>query len=95
MKSFRSLKRVSRSGWRADRGQTVSLWMWLLIGSGGFFLVSLVVGLAVAAILANLGREVSNVGVEPWASSPLTRARDASAGGHAATAARGRTAGHG
>ena len=66
----------------------MSLWIWLLV-FGSLFVVSLAVGLAVAAILGNLAREVTNVfDLEPWASSPLTRAQDASAEEHSGAVTR-------
>jgi hypothetical protein len=54
-----------------------AIWFWVLVGVGGLFAASLAVGIAVAAILANIGREYSRLAEsEPWASSPLLRARD-------------------
>jgi hypothetical protein len=51
----------------------MSIWIWLLIGTGGAFAVSLVVSLAVAAILARIGREVSElIEFESWPSSSPT-----------------------
>jgi hypothetical protein len=52
-------------------GGTMSIWVWILLGIVGFFAVSLLVGLAVAAILANIGREFSELmEFEPLESSP-------------------------
>jgi hypothetical protein len=50
----------------------MSIWVWILLGIVGFFAVSLLVGLAVAAILANIGREFSELmEFEPLESSPV------------------------
>jgi hypothetical protein len=50
----------------------MSLWFWVLLGILGFFAVSLPVGLLVAAILANIGREFGElIELEPLESSPL------------------------
>jgi len=47
-------------------------WLWILFGIIGFFTVSLLVGLLVAAILANIGREFSGLlEFEPLNSAPL------------------------
>lgn len=51
----------------------MSLWFWVLLGILGFFAVSLLVGLLVAAILANIGREFGElIEFEPLESSPPT-----------------------
>jgi hypothetical protein len=56
----------------ADPGGTMSVWLWILLGIMGFFAVSLLAGLLVAAILANIGRESSRLmEFEPLESSPL------------------------
>jgi hypothetical protein len=45
----------------------MSVWFWILAGMGGLLAVSLVVGVSVAAILANIWREFSRlVEFEPW-----------------------------
>lgn len=50
----------------------MSVWPWILLGIIGFLAVSLLVGLFVAAILANIGREVSALmELEPPDSAPL------------------------
>jgi hypothetical protein len=47
-------------------------WLWVLFGIIGFLAVSLLVGLLVAAILANIGREFSALlEFEPLKSAPL------------------------
>jgi len=51
----------------------MSLWFWVVLGILGFFAVSLLVALLVAAILANIGREFGElIEFEPWESSPAT-----------------------
>jgi hypothetical protein len=70
-KAERSLLCESFAG--ADRGGTMSVWPWIVLGIIGFFAVSLLVGLFVAAILANIGREFSAfIEFEPLESPPLT-----------------------
>ena len=39
----------------------MSVWVWVSLAIAGFFAVSLLVGLAVAAVLANIGREFSRL----------------------------------
>ena len=53
----------------------MSVWLWVMLAIIGFFAVSLLVGLVVAAILANLGREFSALIIEP---QPMTRLPDES-----------------
>lgn len=49
----------------------MSIWLWILLGIVAFFVVSLLVGLAIAAILSRIGREFSRLmEVEPL-ESPL------------------------
>lgn len=49
----------------------MSVWLWILLGIVGLFALSLIVGLLVAAILANIGREFSQlIEFEPLASPP-------------------------
>ena len=51
----------------------MTVWSWIVVGVGGFFVVSLLVGLAVATILNNSGRQFSElIEFEAWTSSPLT-----------------------
>jgi hypothetical protein len=52
----------------------MSSWTWAIVGAGAFLLLSGVVGLALAATLGRISREVSEL-LEPelWASAPLTR----------------------
>jgi hypothetical protein len=48
--------------------------MWILIGLAAAFTLSLITGLAVAAVLGAIGRSVSEpLEFEPWASAQLTR----------------------
>jgi hypothetical protein len=55
----------------------LSVWLWILFGIIGFFAVSLLVGLLVAAILANIGREFSAlIEFEPSTSAPLPDATE-------------------
>ena len=55
----------------------MSLWLWILFGIIGFFAVSLLVGLLVAAILANIGREFSAlIEFEALTSAPLPDAAE-------------------
>ena len=50
----------------------MSVWLWTVLGIIGFFAVSLLVALFVAAILANIGREFSQlIEFEPLGSSPV------------------------
>jgi nitrogen fixation protein FixH len=50
----------------------MSVWLWMLLAITAFFAVSLVVGLLMAAILANIGRAFSGlIELEPLESSPL------------------------
>lgn len=51
----------------------MSVWLWILLGIIAFFAGSLLVGLLIAAILANIGREFSGlIEFEPVEPSPLT-----------------------
>ena len=53
----------------------MSVWAWILIGTVGVLAVALVTSLAVAAMLATIGREASElIEFESHASPPLTRA---------------------
>jgi hypothetical protein len=55
------------------------MWLWVGIGLGAFFAVSLVVGLVVAAALGAISREVTAVHhelFEGWAELPPSRAVD-------------------
>jgi len=57
----------------------MSVWVWIAIGVASFFVLSLFVGLAVAAVLGDIGRRVSGLHeTEDWATAPPARAlRDA------------------
>ena len=53
---------------------------WIVVGICGFFVVSLLVGLAVAAILNSGGRQLSDlIELEAWTSAPLTQTKDQAA----------------
>ena len=57
----------------------MSIWGWILVGLGGCFVISLLVGLAVATILNNCGRQFSElIELEAWTTTPLA-ANDAPA----------------
>jgi len=53
----------------------MSAWSWAIVGAAAFFLFSVAVSFALAAILGHIGREVSELLEEPhlWANAPLTR----------------------
>jgi hypothetical protein len=57
----------------------MSMWAWIVVGAGVFLVLSLLVGLAVAAVFRSIGRRVSELYEnEEWALAPLGRAvRDA------------------
>ncbi len=48
---------------------------WAIVGTAAFLLLSVVVSLALAAILGHIGQEVSELLEEPdfWSTAPLTR----------------------
>jgi hypothetical protein len=48
----------------------MSVWLLILLGIIGLFALSAVVGLLLAAILANIGRAFSELTVEPFESPP-------------------------
>jgi hypothetical protein len=53
----------------------VPYWAWIMVGVGSFVVLSLLVGLALAAVLANIGRSVSDLyETEEWALTPPSRA---------------------
>jgi hypothetical protein len=55
----------------------MSVWLWIMLGIIGFFAVSLLVGLLMAAILANIGREFSAlIEFEPLKSPSLPDAAE-------------------
>jgi hypothetical protein len=55
----------------------MTVWTWILVAVGGSFVVSLLVGLAIAAILNNSGRQLSEIiELEAWTSSPLMDVND-------------------
>jgi hypothetical protein len=53
----------------------MSAWSWVIVGTAAFFLLSVAVSFALAAILGHIGQEVSELLEEPnsWADAPLTR----------------------
>ena len=53
----------------------MSAWSWAIVGTAAFLLISAVVSLALAAILGQIGQEVSELLEEPdfWSTAPLTR----------------------
>ena len=52
----------------------MSTWLWVIVGMGLFFALSVLVGLAVAAVLGRIGREISELLENGhWASAPLAR----------------------
>jgi hypothetical protein len=49
-------------------------WFWVIAGTSGFVVLSVVVGLAVATILGRIGDELSHLtDIEVWASTPSER----------------------
>src|SRR6266496_4019181 len=64
-----------RRGHAGSEGQgDVSTWWWVLVGTGLYFVLSVLVGLAIAAILGQIGREIPELFEgEDWASAPLAR----------------------
>ena len=53
----------------------MSVWVWIAIGVGSFLVLSLFGGLAVAAVLGEIGRRVSELyETEDWATAPSARA---------------------
>jgi hypothetical protein len=52
----------------------MSTWAWVGVGFGAFFLISVLLSLALAAILGRIGREASELFESvQWAQAPLTR----------------------
>jgi hypothetical protein len=52
----------------------MSIWAWLGVGLGAFFLIAALLSLAIAAILGSISREASELfESELWAQVPLTR----------------------
>jgi hypothetical protein len=53
----------------------MSVWTWIAIGAGSFLLLSLLVGLAVGAVLGTIGRRISEMyETEDWVMASPTRA---------------------
>jgi hypothetical protein len=57
------------------------MWLWILIGLGGFLALSLVVGFTVAAVLGTIGRQITELHseldeAEEWAMLPTGRASE-------------------
>jgi ABC-type enterochelin transport system permease subunit len=64
----------------ADRVGSMALWAWIVMGSATLLALSLLVGLALAAILGTISSEVSELlELEPWRTAPPTRATAAAA----------------
>jgi len=52
----------------------VSTLLWVIVGTGLSFALSVLVGLAIAAVLGRIGREISEMlENDHWASAPLAR----------------------
>ncbi|MGZ4372292.1 MAG: hypothetical protein ACXVRQ_08880 [Gaiellaceae bacterium] len=52
----------------------MTVWIWIGVGAGGLLALSLLVGLAIAAILGHIGDEIAQIQeAEPWTLAPLTR----------------------
>jgi len=50
------------------------MWVWIVVGVGSFFGLSLLVGLGLAAILGTIGRQISELHeTDDWAMLPPTR----------------------
>jgi hypothetical protein len=48
--------------------------LWVIVGTGLFFALSVLVGLAIAAVLGRISREISELlENDHWASAPLAR----------------------
>jgi hypothetical protein len=59
----------------ADSLARMTLWAWIAVGAAAALGVSLLVGLAIAAVLGTIGREVGElVETESWSSAPPARA---------------------
>lgn len=55
----------------------MSVWTWVVVGTGSFVVLSLLVGLAVGAVLGSIGRRISELHeTEDWAMAPPTRERE-------------------
>lgn len=56
------------------------MWAWIVIGASAVLGLSVLVGLAIGAILGSISREVSELlEIEPWSSAPLTQEKTAAA----------------
>jgi hypothetical protein len=52
------------------------MWVWIMIGVGSFLGLSFLAGLALAAILGTIGRQISELHqTDDWTTLPPTRAR--------------------
>ena len=47
--------------------------LWILIGIASLVTVSLLAGLALAAVLGHVARQMAQLDVEQWTTSPLAR----------------------
>jgi phosphate/sulfate permease len=57
----------------------MTVWLWVIVGVAAFLVLSVIIGLVIGAILAQIGREVSELlesELEASASTPLTRERE-------------------
>jgi hypothetical protein len=53
----------------------MSVWTWIAIGAGSFLVLSLLVGLAVGAVLGSIGRRISEMHeTEDWVMASPTQA---------------------
>jgi len=53
----------------------MAVWAWIALGVGSFLVLSLLVGLVLAAVLSEIGRRVAELyESEEWATAPLNRA---------------------
>jgi hypothetical protein len=58
----------------------MSVWAWVAVGVGAFLGMSLLLGLALAAILRRIGEGIAALWEhEQWSSAPLTREDDLAA----------------
>ncbi len=64
----------------ADSLARMTLWAWIAVGAAAALGASLLMGLAVGAVLGTIGRELGElVETESWGSAPPARARASAA----------------
>jgi hypothetical protein len=52
----------------------MTVWTWIAVGTGSFFVVSLLVSLAVASVLGRIGGRISDLyEIDAWTVAPTTR----------------------